>query len=381
MGSLTIGIVGIGGRGQSLRPVLASRDDVEVRAVCDVDPEALSEGCELYDAEGFLEYETMLTEAALDGVIVGTPVPYHVPQSIAALERDLHVLCEVPGSTSIDECRELVAAAARSDGVYTMTENFPYLRSNMIISNMVRDDLFGEIYFAEGEYLHDLKTLNELTPWRREWQTGLNGITYPTHSLGPILGWLNDRIEKVTCVGSGHHYLDSRGDRYEQEDTTVMLGKTEGNALIKVRLDMLSERPDGIDNYQLQGTNGCYESARTEHGSDRIWLDHRERPDPGTETSWEDLERFEAEYLPDIWAEVPPDLGAAGDGDDGLAFRKRVVEADFVMFNEIFDHLLSGQEPPMGIHEALDLSLPGLVSQQSINENSAWMPVPDSRDW
>jgi hypothetical protein len=41
-----------------------------------------------------------------------------------------------------------------------------------------------------------------------------------------------------------------------------------------------------------------------------------------------------------------------------------------------------GQAPPaLGIHEAMDMTLAGLVSQQSIQEDGAWLDVPDSRRW
>jgi hypothetical protein len=29
----------------------------------------------------------------------------------------------------------------------------------------------------------------------------------------------------------------------------------------------------------------------------------------------------------------------------------------------------------------MDMTLPGLVSQQSIEQGSVWLPVPDSRQW
>jgi hypothetical protein len=51
------------------------------------------------------------------------------------------------------------------------------------------------------------------------------------------------------------------------------------------------------------------------------------------------------------------------------------VVADFL--GAIFED----REPPIGLHAALDMTLPGLVSQQSIAEGSGWLPVPDSRDW
>ena len=37
--------------------------------------------------------------------------------------------------------------------------------------------------------------------------------------------------------------------------------------------------------------------------------------------------------------------------------------------------------PGVGIHEAMDMTLPGLVSQQSILEGGRWLSVPNSREW
>ncbi len=38
-------------------------------------------------------------------------------------------------------------------------------------------------------------------------------------------------------------------------------------------------------------------------------------------------------------------------------------------------------EVPVGIHEAMDMTLPGLVSQASIAQGGTWVAVPDSRLW
>jgi hypothetical protein len=41
----------------------------------------------------------------------------------------------------------------------------------------------------------------------------------------------------------------------------------------------------------------------------------------------------------------------------------------------------SGVQSPIGIHEAMDMTLPGLVSQISIQQGGQWLDVPNSRDW
>ena len=43
---------------------------------------------------------------------------------------------------------------------------------------------------------------------------------------------------------------------------------------------------------------------------------------------------------------------------------------------------VQGRKPPtVGIHEAMDMTLPGLVSQKSIRRGGEWLEVPDSRAW
>ena len=69
-------------------------------------------------------------------------------------------------------------------------------------------------------------------------------------------------MTSVSCAGSGHHYRDARNNAYEHEDTCLMLCRMNGGGLVKIRVDMLSDRPHNMAGYALQGTMGCYESAR-----------------------------------------------------------------------------------------------------------------------
>lgn len=247
-----------------------------------------------------------------------------------------------------------------------MAEDFAYTKPNSMVREMVQKGLFGTPYYAEGEYLHELKELNEITIWRRKWQTGIEGITYGTHSLGPILLWMpGDRVVSVCCSGSGHHYLDPRGEEYHAE-TSVMLCKMRSGGLAKIRVDMLSDRPHAMMNYQLQGTDGCYESARAPGETDRIWL----RSLSDSPDAWLDLKDLEAEYLPEEWRAAPKAAQLTGHGGGDY-----FVILDFV-------ESIQGRHPPaFGIHEALDATLPGLVSQESAVTDGQWLPVPDSRDW
>ena len=371
MDKLSVGVVGSVGRGRAYRRGLEAVG-IRVKAVCDVRADQLERsGEEFGAAEAYGDYEQMLDKSRLDAVVIGTPMPFHVPQSIAALDRGIHVMCEVPAGVSIDECRRLVQACKRSDAVYMMAENFIYTKPNVLIGELVRQGLFGELYYAEGEYVHELKALNEETPWRRTWQTGVAGVTYPTHSLGPILKWMaGDRVVRVCCADVGCRHRDPRGEPYAQT-TPVMLCKTARDALIKIRVDMISDRPHSMSNFSLQGTDGAYESARSEGEHGKIWLRALSE-----EVRWHDIESLmgiddlSAKYLPAMWRNPSKEAIEAGHGGGD--------------YFEVLDFVraVKGEQPcPIDVHAAMDLTLPGLVSQQSALQDGQWLDVPDSRQW
>jgi predicted dehydrogenase len=367
MDELRIGIVGAAGRGRSFFAAFNAHPQARVHAVCDINEEGVRKVAAENGVEHvYLDLEAMLDDGNIDLLVVGTPMPLHAPQTIAALERGIHVLSEVPAAVSVDECRAMVGAAKASSAKYMMAENYCYIRTNVLVRHIARAGLFGELYFGEGAYIHELKGLNEITKWRRKWQTGINGCTYPTHSLGPVMQWLGERVVSVCCFGSGHHYVDPRGDRYELEDSVHMACRMERGGLANIRLDMLSNRPHNMTYYSLQGTEGCYEAPRGAGDRHKVWLKSRHE-DPN---AWHDLSDFEEEFLPDDWLHPPAEALKSGHWG-----------GDYMVVKDFLDAIVEDRDPPIDIHAAMDMTVPGLISQQSIDQGGVWLGVPDSREW
>ena len=124
---INVGIVGAAGRGGSFRDAFEA-NGARIHAVCDIDEERLA-SCtsSLGGIEAYINYSEMLDKSELDAVVIGTPMHLHVPQSLQALEKDIHVLCEVPAGVSIEECRTLVQGCVRSKALYMMAENYTYI--------------------------------------------------------------------------------------------------------------------------------------------------------------------------------------------------------------------------------------------------------------
>jgi len=366
MDKIRVGIIGAAGRGSGFIPALLAHPATEVAALCDLRrAEVEHHAAELGVKQVFTDAEAMLNSGGVDAIVVGTPMPWHAPQAMAALERDIHVLSEVPAGVSVEECRDLTRAARRSRAVYMMAENYVYTKPNTLIKALVERGFFGELYYAEGAYIHELKQLNETTPWRRRWQTGVNGCTYGTHSLGPVLTWFaGQRVVSVCAVGTGHHYRDPRGDLYDMEDSVSMMCRLSGGGLAHIRVDMLSERPHQMVHYALQGTDGAYESTDGFEATAKIWLRRR-----SASPRWEPLEALE-EFLPDHWRQPPAEARTAGHGG-----------GDYWEVQDFVAAIRREKAPAIGIDLAMDMTLPGLVSQQSITQGSAWVAVPDPRNW
>jgi predicted dehydrogenase len=369
--SLKVGIVGAP-RGGGFMAGFNAVTETKVVAVCDTNRETLERVEERHGIERRTTDFQQMLDSDLDIIVVSTPMPLHAPMAVAALNAGKHVLSEVTAATDLTQCWQLAQAVKTSGKKYMMAENYCYMKPNVLVKELARRGLFGTLYFGEGEYIHDVKDLNQRTPWRRVWQTGRNGCTYPTHSLGPVLQWFNAargdgqeviKVECVSCFGSGRHYKDWRGVEFDHDDLTLMLCQLNNGSLVKIRLDMLSDRPHNLTYYSLQGTKGCYEATRGLGDQPKIWLANFH-----PKMEWHSLWELEEEFIPAMWRNPPEEAVRAGHGG-----------GDYFEVRDFVDSILNDTQPPIDVFTALDFTVPGLVSEESIERGGAPLPVPDFR--
>lgn len=360
--------IGIAGRrGLAYAPAFRSLERAELVAFCDTDGAVRRQAAQQGVPKTFERFADML--ATVDAVVVATPMQLHAVHSVMALSAGKHVLSEVTAAVTLDECWRLLDAVRASGRTYMMAENYCYLRPNVLIREMVRRGLFGDVYFGEGEYLHEVRELHHAPDgsptWRYFWQVGAGGATYGTHSLGPVMQWMaalepEDRVESVVCLGSGRR----TDPEHPHDDTSLMLCKLRSGKLVKVRLDMISNRPSHATYYALQGTRGVYEASRVEGEPGHVWIGEGRA---GEERHWRPLSDFD-EYLPPDWRDPPPNVAQSGHGGGDYFVARDFVQA------------LETGAPPIGIHQALEWTAAGLCSQVSLEHGGVPVKVPDFRD-
>ena len=117
--ALKWGVLGAGSVAQRRAiPAINKANDTELHALLSRDRErakrlATEHGAPVY----YTTVEELLSDEALDGIYVSTPVYLHCEQVIAAAERGFHVLCDKPMAMNPEECQRMIDAC-QANGVH-----------------------------------------------------------------------------------------------------------------------------------------------------------------------------------------------------------------------------------------------------------------------
>lgn len=358
--SLKIAIAGLR-RGASFNAVFQQRPDCQVTAVCDPNEQRAREFAEAHAVPTWCtSFEDLLSEPA-DVVVVATPAPLHAGHCIAALGARKHVLSEVPAVQTLAEAAALVQAVQESGMKYMFAENVNYASFVQTFDTIVKAGRIGEPYYAECEYIHDCRSLmtardDGITPGSDTgptWRAAMRPIRYCTHSLGPILQILDDRI--VTAVGM------TTGPRIgaptNTADIEVGLYRTAKGSIVKMTVGFHVAREPAFHYFSIYGTEGVLETPRGGYEGYKAILNDI----PNTEAMID---------LPLSWShpKPPPGAGAGGHGT-----------CEFYMIDEFVRAIMDDTQPVLDVYRGLDMTLPGICALASADQGSIPIEVPDFR--
>ncbi|NNE47299.1 MAG: Gfo/Idh/MocA family oxidoreductase [Rhodothermales bacterium] len=385
METVRIGFVGVGGQGTSHVRNLLRIAGVEIRAICDiVDDHALHSQKLVVDAgfaaptlytRGERDFERMCAEEDLDLVFNATPWKWHVPVCIAAMTNGKHAATEVPAATTVEGCWELVEAAEKHRLHCVMMENCNYGRSELMVFNMVRQGLLGEVLHAECGYLHDLRAI-KFAPegeglWRRDHSRSRNGNLYPTHGLGPVAQCMDinrgDRFDHLVSMSSPSrglqlyaqdHYPEEspmRSEKFVLGDVNVSLIKTARGRTIFLSHDTNLPRPYSRIN-MVQGTRGLFQGY-----PDRVYIEGR-----SPSHQWEPADNYRSEFDHPLWQQLEEESKGAGHG--GM---------DFLEDYRLISCLRNGLPTDMNVYDAATISAVCELTEVSVANGSAPISFPD----
>ena len=384
---IKVGVVGLGQRGSSLtQAILCLFDDIKIEYVCDLYEDRTENVATTinnklgYRPKTTLDYRDIINDESIDAVMVYAAWEAHIPVAIAAMKAGKYVAMEVGGAYSVKDCWDLVATSEETGMPCMMLENCCYGKHELMVHNMVRQGLFGEIVYCEGGYRHDLR--NEITRgeeirhYRLRNYKSRNCDNYPTHALGPIAKILDinrgNRMLSLCSVATKavglHDYIEKKfpdneklmKTRFAQGDVVTTLIRCARGEVIRLTLDTCLPRYYTRD-FSVQGTGGYYSEQ-----AQALYLD-------GEPETWDvnkilfSAKNYEDKYLSPTWQQykVTPPTGGHG----GM---------DYLVHKAFLDCVRAGSKDlPIDVYDTASWMVITALSEASIANGGAFVEIPD----
>ncbi len=348
--------------------------NVELVAVCDIDHDRADAVAKQFGiSRVYYDHKELCAADGIDAVVMATPIDVHAETVTDALNGGKHVMSEVIVATTIDDIYRIGEAIKASGKMYMMAENYCFIRPLLIVENLIRAGQFGEIYYAESDYLKDFQEYNPNFPniggWRQKTYFGRRGHPYITHTLGPLLHIMDEQITSVICMAAGHSF-----DMVADNTCELMLETNKGH-LIRLRASFVSPRPDNVTYYMFQGTNGCYQAPQGPLDYHKIYVKGVCRQGgwnaPG---EWKNVYEFK-DYADAEWRRYwnPDDYPADLPDNDTYALYD---SGALMMLEKFADCVLNGKPVPVSFADAANWTAAGLLSAESVNKGCKPVEVP-----
>ncbi|ATD02708.1 MAG: putative dehydrogenase [Pseudoalteromonas tetraodonis] len=390
MDVVRVGFIGVGQRGFGHVKRMSHIEGTQIVAICDTHTEVLERAANYLVDTGVAKpalysgseraYQQMLERQDIDIVIISTPWAWHAPMAIDTMNNAKHAFVEVPLALTVDEMWQIVDTAERTQKNCMMMENVNYGRDELMVLNMVRQGVFGELLHGEAAYIHELrwqmKELEHKTgSWRTQWHARRDGNLYPTHGLGPVSQYMNinrgDRFDFLTSMSSPSLGRSAYAQRefaaehprnqlnYIAGDMNTTLIKTLKGRSIMVQHDTTTPRPYSRHNL-IQGTNGVFAGF-----PNRIAL---ETGGSKSFHEWDyDMSAWYEQYDHPLWTKMGEEAQRNG-GHGGM---------DFLMFWRMIYCLRNGEPLDQDVYDGAAWSVISPLSAQSVSERSRSIDIPD----
>jgi predicted dehydrogenase len=214
-------IIGLGPCGREILSTLQRLPEAEVVALCDNYPAMLRRSLNnAPGATGTEDYKTILENKDVKAVVIATPSHQHKEIALAALKAGKHVYCEAPMATTIEDAREISAAARAAVGqVFHVGLNIRSDPQRNFLLTFIRSGAIGKFVMARAQW-HKKQSWRQTSPsaerektinWRlsQEISLGLIG-EIGIHQIDVFNWYLKALPVAVSGFGGLIHWKDGR---------------------------------------------------------------------------------------------------------------------------------------------------------------------------
>jgi predicted dehydrogenase len=206
--SATAAVIGCGDVSVVHLVALDALADVQLIAVCDIDPDVAAAAGAKYGVPSFTDHRQLLSKMRPDVVHICTPHHQHADVAVHAIEGGVHVLLEKPVAHTLDDAGRVTAAAeARPEVKVGVCLQNRYNITAQAIRAPLASGHLGKVLGGYGTVLwHRTPEYYRSRPWRgiRAMSGGGVLINQAIHTVD-LLQWLLGVVSEVSGYAGRHH--------------------------------------------------------------------------------------------------------------------------------------------------------------------------------
>lgn len=336
----------------------------EITALCDFNKERCAAAVERFGntAAIFDSFDEFI-EQDLDAVVLANYFTDHAPYAVRCFKKGISVYSECISNVTMAQGVELIREFEKSDCVYMLAENYPYMIFNREMKRVCDGGTLGKLLFAEGEYNHpvsefDIEFKKNYIYSEKHWRNYLPSTYYVTHALAPVMWMTGATPKKVNAFAVF-------APPEEKEPTASFVGDraaiitTQNDDGSVFRVTGWAQFGAHDNSYRVCGVNGQIENLR---GKDN-----------------EIMLRYNSWSIPKGKSEINSYIPLQNDDDAELIEKSGHGGGDYLAFREFVRCLREKRQPefPFDIYSSVNMACVAILGHRSVLDGGKTYEIPD----
>ncbi|MGD8236969.1 MAG: Gfo/Idh/MocA family oxidoreductase [Armatimonadota bacterium] len=286
--ALRIAVVGLAGVGRTHVAEFEEMEQFELAGICDTDTDVLESVAANASVTAYSSAEAMFETHDLDAVSICTPPKSHLPLTEMAARSGVHVLCEKPMASTVEQCDGMIEAC-RQTGVTLMIAHKKRFLPVVARLRELMDGPLGPISYLLHRYPHPGMSQKD---WFWAEDDGGGPVVENAVHAADLVRHLMGDVETVSAEG-GAFFAPERAPQLDCAVYTLRFG---GGGIGTVGCGMVSTPKMSHEDVFVAGQNGVAEIGGGFDSADRLVYVLRSEADELHEETFADSAPFRAEF-------------------------------------------------------------------------------------
>jgi predicted dehydrogenase len=249
-----VGVIGLGLASRTHLDGYLRAEGCELAAVCDTAARKLRPVVHATGVPGTTDHREILTDPAIDAVVLLLPHLLHHPVGVEALEAGKHVCMAKPFTITAAQADDLIELADRAGLTLAVAESTRYVGAYIEARRMIQQGKLGEIRmvrcFNSDQILDEWADVEDETQFWKQEANGCGVLQDCGPHLFDLLTWFFGEMETIQAAAR------SWVPGIPLDNHSVVTGRMVSGELFSIEVCSLTEYPHGerVEIYGSEGT-------------------------------------------------------------------------------------------------------------------------------